>query len=458
MDRTTALKCAIVAALALALLVPVSMIRGLIAERQARRDEAVAGIARGWGQRQTLAGPYLAVPYERTWTETTREVVDGTTRERRNERTEARVARLAAESVEWTVETATSEKARGIYKARLYSARIRARGQLALPERFGLAEDSARIKWGTPRLVLGVSDPRGLRSVSALTLGEASAEFLPGAGDAALSAGIHAPLERLRPGAAQTVAFEFSLELAGAEALAIAPLARDTAVAMRADWPHPSFQGVFLPARHELAPEGFSARWQISRYAAQGAERLDACERAKPCPALTAQALGVSFIEPAGLYQRLERASKYGFLFVGLTFAAFLLLELLRRLPIHPVEYTLVGLALALFFLLLTALSEHLAFALAYALATLDCTGLVAAYVAHVLRSARAGLAFGTMLAALYGVLYMLLGAEDYALLAGSILLFGLLAGLMIATRRVDWYELSRRVPTTREASAELAA
>lgn len=208
---------------------------------------------------------------------------------------------------------------------------------------------------------------------------------------------------------------------------------------MRADWPHPSFQGVFLPARHEVGAKGFTAHWQVSRHAAQGAERLAACERAKPCPQLTAQALEASFIETAGLYQRLERASKYGFLFTGLTFAAFFLFELLRRLAIHPVEYALVGLALAMFFLLLTALSEHLAFALAYALATFACTGLIAIYVAHVLRSARAGLAFGGALAALYGILYMLLSAEDYALLAGAVLLFGLLAGVMIATRRVDW-------------------
>jgi inner membrane protein len=423
------------------------MIRDLIAERQARRDEALAGIALGWGQRQTLAGPYLVVPYGRTWTEITREVVDGSARERRTERSEVGIARLAAESVEWTVEAAASEKARGIYKARLYSARIRARGQLALAEPFAVAGKAGQFQWGVPRLVLGISDPRGLRKVSALSLGEASVDFLPGASDAALAAGIHAPLEALRPGAARTLAFEFSLELAGSEALAIAPLARDTVVALRADWPHPSFQGVFLPAHHDVAADGFSARWQVSRHAAQASERLAACEQAKPCPSLTTQALGVAFVEPAGLYQRLERASKYGFLFVGLTFAAFLLLELLLRLPIHPVQYSLVGIALAMFFLLLTALSEHLAFALAYAIGTFACTGLIAVYAAYVLASVRAGLGFGAALAALYGVLYLLLGAEDYALLGGSLLLFGLLAAVMIATRRVDWYRLAPATP-----------
>jgi inner membrane protein len=284
--------------------------------------------------------------------------------------------------------------------------------------------------------------------VSALALGDAQAEFLPGAGDAAVSAGMHAPLPTLRAGPAQALAFEFTMELAGSEALAIAPLAHDTTVALRADWPHPSFHGVFLPARHELGPGGFSAQWQISRHAAQGAERLAACGAA-PCVQLGAQALEVSFIEPAGLYQRLERASKYGFLFIGLTFAAFFLLELLRRLPIHPLQYALVGLALAMFFLLLTALSEHLAFALAYLAATLACAGLVAVYAAHLLRSARAGLAFGGALGALYGVLYVLLSAEDYALLGGAMLLFALLAAAMIGTRRVDWYQLTR-VATTR--------
>jgi len=441
---STTLKVVVIGAIALALLVPVSMIRDLISERQARRNEAVGGIALGWGQRQALAGPFLSIPYERTWVETTQETVEGKSRERRVERSEWRVQRIPVESIQWSIDTTTSEKARGIYKARLYTARIQARGRIVVAEQFGVGE-SGRIRFSAPRLVVGVADPRGLRSVAALSLDGERIEFRPGTGDAALAAGIHAVLENLHADKARTLDYEFSLELAGAEALAIVPLARDNAVAMRADWPHPSFQGVFLPAKHELGADGFTATWQVSRYAAQGGERLAACERSKPCPALIAQELGVSFVEPAGVYLRLERASKYGFLFIGLTFAAFLLFELFRRLPIHPVQYTLVGLALAMFFLLLTALSEHIAFALAYSAATLACVTLIGAYVGYVMRSAAMGSAFGAALGALFGVLYMLLRAEDYALLAGSILLFVLLAALMLATRRVDWYELTRR-------------
>jgi inner membrane protein len=444
MDRAQLLKTLVVAGLALALLVPVAMIRDLIGERQARRNEAVQGIAEGWGGRQALTGPYLAVPYERSWTEVTRDTVDGKERVRRIERSESLVARIPVETLDWQVEAATSEKARGIYRARLYVARIHAQGTFAIPANLGVAELDARIRWGKPRFALGVADPRGLRSVSALTLDGTTHEFLPGAGDRMLAAGVHAPLDLAVPGQARSVAFRFSLELAGSEAFAIAPLGRQTTVTMRADWAHPSFQGVFLPARHELRADGFSAHWQVSWYAAQGAERLAACRR-EPCPVLAAPELAVSFIEPVSLYQQLERASKYGFLFIGLTFTAFFLFELLRRLAIHPIQYALVGLALAIFFLLLTALAEHLAFGLAYAIATLACTGLLAIYLARVLQNWRHGIAFGAALGGLFGALYLLVQAEDYALLGGALLLFALLAATMLATRRLDWYRLTRR-------------
>jgi inner membrane protein len=444
--RSNVVKVALIALLATALFIPVVMIQDLVGERQARRDEAVTGIAEGWGLRQTVAGPYLAVPYERSWTEVTSELVDGKSRERRVERTEYQVLRVPAESVDWSVAADISEKARGIYKARLYGAKLQAQGTLSLPARAGLEDGKSRYKWGTPRLVIGVSDPHGIRAAPAVSVDGRSYDFAPGPGDAALAAGLHALLADVQAVRKQTLQFSFSLELGGSEAFAIAPLGADTAVSMRADWRHPSFQGRFLPARHAIGADGFTANWKVSRFAGQSAAQPANCTW--PCDLMNEE-IAVSFIEPAGLYQQLERASKYGFLFIGLTFAAFLLFELLRRLAIHPVQYALVGLALAMFFLLLTALSEHIDFAAAYALATFACVGLVTGYLMRVLRSARIGLAFGGALAALYAMLYALLKAEDYSLLGGALLLFGLLAALMVATRRVDWYGLAARTPAS---------
>jgi inner membrane protein len=401
MKSLLAAKPAVIAALALVLFVPVDMIQHLVAERAARRDEAVAGIAHGWGARQTLAGPYLAVPYERTRFDVARETVNGEPRVHAVERTESMVLRLPAESVTWELSAQVSEKARGIYKARLYTVTAMARGRLAVPENFGLSDPGSRIKWGTPRFVVGVSDPGG----------------------------VHAMLPELSSAHAQALPFSFDIEIAGAEAFSLAPIGADASVAMRSSWPHPSFTGRFLPVQHAIGPDGFTARWTVSRYAAPDVWGM--------------QALAVSFVEPASLYRKLARASKYGFLFIGLTFGAFLLFELLRRLAIHPVQYAFVGLALAIFFLLLTALSEYIPFAAAYALAAAACVGLITTYLIYVLRNPRIALAFGAALGGLYAMLYALLQAEDYSLLGGALLLFVLLAGVMIATRRIDWYGLT---------------
>ena len=419
MTLAAAAKTIVIGLLALVLLVPVLMIQGLIAERQARRNEAVTGIAEGWGKQQSVSGPYLSVPYERHWTEIKREVVDGKLREVRNERSESRVLRVPAASVEWTVDAEISEKARGIYKARLYSAKLHTQGSIDVPARARFEDGTSRYKWGTPRLAVGISDPLGIRAASG------SHEFSPGAGE-----GLHGALKDFDFSKPQKVAFSIDLELGGSETFSLAPLGADTTIAMRANWPHPSFQGRFLPAGHQIRADGFAASWKISRLAAQG---------------MGDAGISVWFIEPVGVYQQLERASKYGFLFLGLTFGAFLLFELLRRLAIHPVQYALVGLALAMFFLLLTALSEHIDFTAAYAAATLACVGLISTYLVWVLKSMRIALAFGTALAALYGMLYALLKAEDYSLLGGSLLLFGLLAVVMLATRRVDWHALSAK-------------
>lgn len=439
MNHPLLVKSAVVAVLAIVLMIPVGMIRHLVAERQARSQEAIAGIAEGWGKRQLIGGPYLALPYERRWTSVKRETVDGKPRETRVDHVESQTLRLPVASVDWTIDTDIAEKTRGIYKARLYTARLSASGSATIPARTSLEDGTSRYKWGTPRLVLGIADALGIRAAPDVRIDDEVHAFSPGAADGTTAAGLHVPLAAIEPSKERSIAFSFSLELGGSESFALAPLGADTTIAMRADWPHPSFVGRFLPAKHDIGAQGFTATWKISRFAAQGGEAQNC---AFPCNRM-GQQVAVSFVEPAGLYQRLERASKYGFLFLGLTFAAFMLIELLRRLAVHPVQYALVGLALAIFFLLLTALSEHIDFAVAYAVATAACVGLITVYLGRVLRSWAYASAFGAALASLFGMLYALLQAEDYSLLGGSILLFALLAAVMIGTRRVDWYALA---------------
>jgi inner membrane protein len=158
-------------------------------------------------------------------------------------------------------------------------------------------------------------------------------------------------------------------------------------------------------------------------------------------------AVAVSLVDPVNIYSQADRASKYGILFVVLTFVGFFMFELIKQLRIHPIQYGLVGLALAIFFLLLVALSEHIDFGIAYLIASTACIGLLGYYVSHVLRSWMRGLGFALMISLLYAVLYGLLISEDNAMVMGAGLLFLILAAIMVVTRRIDWYSLGANTP-----------
>ena len=148
-------------------------------------------------------------------------------------------------------------------------------------------------------------------------------------------------------------------------------------------------------------------------------------------------------MQPVDVYQQSERSIKYAELFIVLTFVVLILFELLRKLRVHPIQYTLVGMALLMFYLLLISLSEHILFSYAYSAGALACTGLLTLYFSSILHSRKLGLILGAGISALYGVLYVILKAEENALLMGSLLLFAALAGLMLVTRHFDWYALT---------------
>jgi inner membrane protein len=220
--------------------------------------------------------------------------------------------------------------------------------------------------------------------------------------------------------------------------LAFVPIGKTNVVQLRAAWPHPNFGGRFLPQTKQSDEHGFSARWEVSHLASRNSDLL---QRGLKDPS-SLETFDVSFIEPVNIYQQAERAVKYGVLFIALTFAAFFLFEILKDLRIHPLQYGLVGLALAVFFLLLVSLSEHVTFLYAYLAASVSCVLLIGYYLSHVLGGWRRGAAFAVKLALLYGVLYGLLLSEDNALMLGSLLLFVALAAIMVLTRRIDWYRL----------------
>lgn len=445
-----ALKILMVLGLTLAILVPLSMIRGVINERQAYRNEAVNAIAASFAGAQALAGPVLVVPYVET-VEVDERDAQGTLRKVRRE--ERRQWTFFPANPDLTGKLMPSTRKRGLHEVRVYELKgqLSARFDAVIPDD-GDAIEPRRI--GKPWLGYGISDVRGLAGSPRLRIGGRDAALEQGLGGRE-GGGVHARLVAPHAGQRWVLDTQLDFALGGTESLAIAPLGKYNRIVIDSSWPHPQFNGDFLPRTRRVDAAGFHAEWEVSSLASNaqsqylGGQRLpaDAGESAGE-PAATAatgalDAVGVSLVDPVNPYSQADRASKYGLLFVLLTFVGFFMFELIKQLRIHPIQYGLVGLALAIFFLLLVSLSEHIAFGLAYLAASVACIGLLGFYLAHVLRSRARGIGFAAMLATLYGALYGLLVSEDNALVLGAGLLFVILAAIMVVTRKVDWYRVS---------------
>lgn len=424
------LKAALVGALTLLLLIPMNMIRGTIAERQAYRQDAVASVTESHAGAQVVAGPVLVIPYaEDVPVESTG--ADGKTLVK----IEQRYGRWIhfPQRATTTGRIAPSVRKRGLHEVRVYTlqATIDADFDVEVPH-----DPSGTLHIGAPWLSLSVADVRGLAGTPALTIDGRALRLEQGAGAQRTDQGVHADIGGMpAPGSRLRFRARAVLGLDGTETLAIAPVANENRVALESSWPHPQFAGRFLPRNHQIGGDGFRAAWDISSLASGTQSQYLRGVATKDLDAVS-----VGLVDPVNVYTQVDRASKYGLLFVLLTFGTFFFMEAVRRVPVHPVQYTLVGLALAIFFLLLLSLSEHLSFWLAYLLSSLACIGLIATYLSAALRSRARAAGFAAMLATLYGALYGLLVSEDNALVLGSLLLFAILAVAMLATRRIDWY------------------
>jgi len=436
--------------LTLLLVVPLAMIGGLTRERQARRDTVVQDIARSAAYAQTLTGPLLIVPYTRKVQE---EQLDESHRAYTVTREVSGELRLLPATLDLAGRLDTEERRRGIYRARVFNADTTLTGRFEIPAHFGVA-DAASYRFGQPRLVLGISDIRGVGNALSLQANGTRVAFVPGTGTTLLPAGVQAPVVLADAAGAQGLEFGIGLQLTGTGEFQVTPVGRDTDVKLSSNWPHPGFTGEFLPRTRAIGAAGFTADWHTSFFATNLEEALSRCEpqdsgKQPACADFLARHFGVSFVDPVDQYLQSTRAVKYGFLFIALTFAGFFLFEVLRQFSVHPVQYALVGFALAMFFLLLLSLSEHIGFARAYGVSAASCVALIGYYVAQILRSRASGAGFGAALAVLYALLYGILVSEDYALLMGSLLLFALLAMAMVLTRGVNWFGLGRAEPRT---------
>lgn len=414
--------------LALLMLFPLWKVQSLVEERQGMRQAAIDQISQGWGGEQVLGGLVLAVPSHQAVTLSNGETHDA-----------GDITYVLPDTLSVDAGMTVDKRRYGIYDAPVFASTVQLDGRFTA-EDIAQARQMDGSRWdnSNAELRLAVGDLRGLQEITELRINGKAQRFQSSAASFGGSSMVVVPIDLASLGD-QPVAFSVKLRLAGTQSLQWLPLARSTDVKLHAPWPDPSFIGAALPVERTVKADGFSARWHMldlnrkfgqSWHASDG--RVDA--------AVNDAAFGVALFQPVDVYQRNVRAGKYGLLFVTLTFVAFFLFEVLKRLRVHPVQYLLVGAALASFYVLLLALSEQIGFGPAYAVAAASVIVIIGGYAGAVLGARRAGMLLGGALALVYAMLYVVLAAEAYALLIGAIVLVITVALLMYLTRRIDWY------------------
>lgn len=444
-ETTPGRKLAWAILIAMILAVPLFSVWLLVYDRENQAETARQSITEGWGDQQSVSGPLLVVPYRAQATETVVENGQSVTRSREV----VKELNIAPDVSRLDTQVLPERRHRSIYEAVVYEAQNKGQARFSLPAdltRAGI--DPSTLDFGRAELRFGLSDPRGLGANPDVAADGVKLALQPGQGTSGgkgFFAWFDASALKSKP-----IIVDYRFAFRGNQSLTLLPAAGQTDWTIKSSWPSPSFGGSFLPGERAVTGDGFSAHYQIGNLALGKSlveTGLAGEARARPAPDTTDYSGGaanagnaqISLIQPVDLYSRVDRSAKYGFLFIGFTFLALLMFDVIGGASVSAVEYLLTGAALVLFFVLLLALAEVIGFTPAYVVAAAAVTGLNTAYCAAVLKSWRRAYFIGALLVGLYVVLYILLSLEAFSLLIGSLLLFAALAGVMYATRNIDW-------------------
>ncbi len=434
-ERSPGVKLALVGLVALVLIVPLLMVYALVYDREIQSQTAQQSITEGWGGRQLVTGPVLVIPWMQEVTST--ETVNGTQTSRTTQVRRELLVSPVLQSVETKIDP--DRKSYAIYDSVVYESTLSGTAQFEMPEDMRrLGVDSETLMLDQVELRFGISDPRGLDDNARVSVDGEVLQLQPGNGPAATGGSGFSALASWDGTAPLRVEWQYGLR--GSHSLDLIPRGGETEWTVNSSWQHPSFSG-FLPDTKEVGAEGFTATFEGITNLALG-EALVATE---DDAATVAASIGL--VDPVDLYSQVDRAVKYGFLFIGFTFVTFLMFDIVGGARVAAAEYLLTGAGLILFFVMLLAFAEVIGFGLAYLVAAVAVIGLLTAYSAAVLGTWKRASFIGIMLGALYALLFVLLNMETYSLLIGSLLLFAGLAGIMYMTRQVNWSSVGRSAP-----------
>ena len=408
------LKIVLMGVLALLMLIPLAMIQSQIHDRQRAADSSRDEVAASWGRAQTLTGPVLKLSYDT-------EMLDKDQKKTIRKATGTVYPRMLS----YEIDTHTQTLHRSIYDVLVYGADVVVTGDFVIPAYLGDEQLTEQV------VTMGLNDLRGVEGSVDITLGEKKYAFHSGSSGftdenrvsvrtSYLSESID--LDKSLMDGKTVLPFRLTYRVKGSQSLMVRPYGETTEVKMKSDCPDPSFSGDFLPSEREVTDAGFTARWSVSEI-----------NRGNPDDT----SFGVNFLQGVTQYQQTTRSAKYGILIILLVFIAGLAVELVGKKKIDLIQYLVIGLSLVLFYALVLSFSEFMRFPIAYGLAALMTIAALFGYFRGILRDRGAWL-LTALVALAYLISYILLQMETYALLAGTLVLFVLLVGVMYLTSNLN--------------------
>ena len=421
------LKLLLIAGMCVAFLIPQLLLKNLVSERKSTESDAESEVFEKWAGPQTVTGPVIKVDY--SW-------VEG-----KDEKKEYRTKVILPELLDVKGDVKTKHLKRGIYDFSVYETALDITGQFKLPKDFEKLQGDYEWHFEKVKIVVGLPNLRGLSDNVALNLGGTTYDMMAETGNLkGLSCEVD--LSQLLEG--EHLDFSLVLPFKGSGDLMFAPVGQTTTVSLTSDCVTPSFNGYYLPDERQVTDTGFEAEWKVLAINREYPQVLDdSFLKLYEYGSTTfdESTFGVELKVPVEQYLQTDRAIKYAFLIILLTFAAVFFVEMRKAKPIHPVQYLLIGIALIVFYTLLLSFSEHINFGLSYLIACVMTIAMIVVFMASITKDKKTALGIGLLLAVLYTFVYVLLQLESYALLVGSVGLFIILGIAMFATQKIDWYK-----------------
>jgi inner membrane protein len=423
--------------LILILMIPSTWVERLILERQMRADDVIAEVSGKWAASQTLTGPVLMIPFRQI--EKVDEWTNGVKHTRLVERNHR--AYFLPDELNVTGSIKAEKLHRGIFDVAVYDSKINIKSIFGTPSFAKWNVPDEQIFWSDAELLLGINHLQGIHENPKIVSGdrafasESSAKVGFNLGNEQTATGIVVPLDwKSKEDVLKEV--DIALALKGSERLYFVPIGKSTSVSLAGDWASPSFDGKMLPTTRETNESNFKATWKVLSFNRPIADQW--IDNDQP---LSGNEFGVRFLIPADQYQKSMRTAKYDALIIILAFVALFLVEITRRVRIHPFQYILVGVALIVYYTLLLSISEHLGYNAAYAIASAATVLLLALYSITFLHVRSLVVLFSSVMSLFYVFIFVIIQAEDYSLLIGSVGLFIITGVVMYFSRNIKWYK-----------------